>query len=602
MKRKLIPIAFLLLTCYFGFSQTTSGTYNTDFNEMTIAQNGSKVTGTYKHQNGRVEGTLSGHTLTGHWFQSNGKGKLIFEFNADFTAFTGKWSYNDATPSSKWNGTRITGLETKTQPSQTAQKGSQPKAQKTATAAAATKSSDTKDNLNKAAVATGSEMQKQISSQVKGNGNEAESNRTAANSTRKPLSEYEKSLVKEAKSDLKKAITEENITDTERTRIVVKSAKTLKEYGQPAAFPDGDIPLKTSREKEYKRIKEEVVSANDLRKLLSEAQLAEKMSLINSMQIDILEEQIKILIPGKAPFDLSKDLVGTVFNISITEGMSGGQQQGAKDLVQKFRDLALTNEFVAYAETLYLKQQNLMNKADLSIENAKKLQAQLRKSYQDAENSTFTFREFSPEGASPAPGPRSSTASKGQGKGLWVLVKTIDYDGKTELDNTNKNGVYRVSGNSSAGAFIYTWNYLGKADSYYNPPLLSDENSTIKCSVSAPPKVMDAGEIISLKVSMSFAAQKLSYFTSGATVSADFDKPDLAIGFASGSNISFVNNAGKSSFKINTHKSVKILTVDEIVTATAPSGVKDMRIALRASFNPGAKMGTCYIYEWKYAY
>lgn len=124
---------------------------------------------------------------------------MIFEFNADFTAFTGKWSYNDATPSSKWNGTRIAGLETKSQPSQTAQQGSQPST-KTATAAAATKSADTKDNLNKADVATGSELQKQISSQVKGNGNEAESNSTSANSNRKPLSEYEKSLVKEAKA------------------------------------------------------------------------------------------------------------------------------------------------------------------------------------------------------------------------------------------------------------------------------------------------------------------------------------------------------------------------------------------------------------------
>lgn len=602
MKSKLILLSVFLLPCYFGVSQNASGSYNTDFNEMTIAQNGSKVTGTYKHQNGRVEGTLSGHSLTGFWFQSNGKGKLIFEFNADFTAFTGKWSYNDATPSSKWNGTRIAGPEKKSQPAQASQQVSKPLTQKTATAATASESSDTKDNLNNAADATGRELQKQNSALAKSTGNEAESNSTSANSIRKPLSEYEKSLVKEAKSTLKKAISEENITEAERTSMVQQSAKTLKEYGQPAAFPNGDISLKTNREKEYKRIKEEVVSANDLRKLLSEAQLADKMSLINSMQIEILEEQIKILIPGKAPFDLSKDLVGTVFNISITEGMSGGQQQGAKDLVQKFRDLATGNKLIASAETLYLQQRDLMTKADLNIKKAEILQAQLRKSYQDAENSTFTFREYNPAGASSAPTTSTSTAPKAQGKGLWVLVKTIDYDGKADLDNTNKNGVYHVNGNGSGGAFIYNWKYLGKADSYYNPPLLSDENSTIKCNVSAPPKVMDAGEIITLTLSMSFAAQKLSYFTSGATVSADFDKSDVAPGFASGSNISFVNTAGKSSFKINTHKSIKLYSVDEIVTATAPSGAKNMRIALRILFNPGAKMGTCYIYEWKYAY
>jgi len=109
MKKNLVILAILLLTCYIGVSQNISGTYNTDFKEMTITQNGNKVTGTYKHQNGRIEGTLNGLTLTGFWFQDNGKGKLVFEFNSDFSGYTGKWGYNDAAPASKWNGTRIGG-------------------------------------------------------------------------------------------------------------------------------------------------------------------------------------------------------------------------------------------------------------------------------------------------------------------------------------------------------------------------------------------------------------------------------------------------------------------------------------------------------------
>ncbi|MDP3912898.1 MAG: LamG domain-containing protein [Bacteroidota bacterium] len=107
MKKNLVTLAILLLTCYIGVSQSISGVYNTDFKEMTITQNGNKVTGTYKHQNGRIDGTLNGHTLTGFWFQDNGKGKLVFEFNSDFSGYTGKWGYNDAAPASKWNGTRI---------------------------------------------------------------------------------------------------------------------------------------------------------------------------------------------------------------------------------------------------------------------------------------------------------------------------------------------------------------------------------------------------------------------------------------------------------------------------------------------------------------
>jgi hypothetical protein len=107
MKQKLPILFFLLFTFYFSYSQNISGVFSSDFNELTILQSGNKITGTYKYSNGRIEGTLNGRTLTGFWFQDNGKGKMIFEFNSDFTAFTGKWGNNDSEPSGKWNGKRI---------------------------------------------------------------------------------------------------------------------------------------------------------------------------------------------------------------------------------------------------------------------------------------------------------------------------------------------------------------------------------------------------------------------------------------------------------------------------------------------------------------
>ena len=109
MEKNLITLLVLLFISYFGFSQNISGVYNTDFNEMTLSQNGNAITGTYKHQNGRIEGTLNGRTLTGWWYQDNGKGKLVFEFSSDFSGYKGKWGYNDDVPSSIWNGTRIAG-------------------------------------------------------------------------------------------------------------------------------------------------------------------------------------------------------------------------------------------------------------------------------------------------------------------------------------------------------------------------------------------------------------------------------------------------------------------------------------------------------------
>ncbi|MGF2412089.1 MAG: hypothetical protein ACQUYJ_07160 [Ferruginibacter sp.] len=597
MKTKLIAMVVLLFVFYWGASQNPSGIYNTDFKEMTISQNANKVTGIYKHQNGRIEGTLNGQTLTGFWYQDNGSGRLIFEFNADFTAFTGKWGYNQATPTGKWNGTKIVSQNSSQTPKPD-QQVSQLPVPKVTTGKSAEIFSNSKDDI-KNTKPVAKEVQLKNKPLVKQNANATELNGTTADANRKPLNEYEKSLVNAAKKDLVKAITDEAIADSERKKMVEKSARTLKEYGQPAALPVGDIPLKTNREKLYKRIQEEVVSANNLRKLLAEALLAQKMSLINSMQIEILEEQIKILIPGKPAFELSKDLVGTIFGVNITEGFNGGQRQNANDLVQKFRDLATSKEIDADVEKLYLRQQALMKKAFEDIGKAEKLQQQLKKNYQDAENAAFTFKEFGQVKNSTV---TNAAPYEGEGKGLWVLVETINYDGKTDLDNTNKNGVYQVSGSSSPGTYNYTWKYLGKADSYYNPPLLNGENSSIQCTISKPPKVMDAGETISLTISMQFTAQYLSYFDANASAAADFDKWDTKPGFATSGSISFVNNAGKSSFKINTHKSVKVFSVHENVTAIAPAGVKDMRIAIRTIFNPGARMGSCYIYQWKYAY
>lgn len=105
--KKILSIGMILLSLLGEVrAQSIAGVYNSDFNEMTLQIRGNRVTGTYEWSNERIDGTLSGHTLTGWWTQSNGKGRFIFEFNPDFSAFTGKWGYNDAEPSGKWDGTK----------------------------------------------------------------------------------------------------------------------------------------------------------------------------------------------------------------------------------------------------------------------------------------------------------------------------------------------------------------------------------------------------------------------------------------------------------------------------------------------------------------
>jgi hypothetical protein len=97
-------VLLVILSTSKLFSQNISGEYSTNFKEMTLTQNGDKVTGTYKHKNGSINGVLNGNTLTGTWTQSDAKGRLKFVFSPDFSSFKGKWSYDNAEPTKVWNG------------------------------------------------------------------------------------------------------------------------------------------------------------------------------------------------------------------------------------------------------------------------------------------------------------------------------------------------------------------------------------------------------------------------------------------------------------------------------------------------------------------
>jgi hypothetical protein len=109
----LVFVALVVLSMTMSstaFSQTISwsGVWNTNFNKMMIDQRGDRVSGTYEHSNGRIEGVVSGNKLTGTWIQSNGKGKFVFSLSSDGKSFTGKWGYDNDTPASAWTGTRTT--------------------------------------------------------------------------------------------------------------------------------------------------------------------------------------------------------------------------------------------------------------------------------------------------------------------------------------------------------------------------------------------------------------------------------------------------------------------------------------------------------------
>lgn len=1060
MKRNLATLAILLLTCYFGFSQNTSGVYNTDFKEMTLSQTGNKVTGTYKHNNGRIDGTLNGRTLTGLWVQDNSKGKFIFEFNSDFTGYTGKWGYNDVAPAAKWNGTRIGARQESSSSTQNTQQKPEATASNAtfsnkaiekglvswyqfdgdfndyssnsyhATNVGASWTSNRFGEANKALTFDGSSSgvrldrgfpnvfngsltvsmwvyfnddsravlfgsyntannvvfekhtdyrlriwwnngqidfftpnnvvtlkkwyfitftrDKDINKffiYVDGKevantsnigtdvtpagpfyiGRDSRTGTTVTNgkiddvkiynrvfSTPEAESESAPNAIPVAPTtpfailnvdlnnndavvgDLMQNAIQLNLTKgtfNQQIKLQVKENQNAPQFDQKRAnligrpleitidqkskrlnrpaivklkldkseiaglknpgdlwigYYNGKnwdyfIPLEVNLSERYvkfetyhfslyakaDRTKAETINDfayksavdqwvdydnNALTKQATERMvneiLSKKMGLNNkSLAQDVVEAMMKendytallvnyndgnmeefsqnvAVLAGKKIYDIvtsdtnAKGLLGMVTEhsskvgtgIKIAVALSEGDgETAAKELsLEILNSFPLTKLLTTTAQLTEMqisrwKSQELeaayqvfINGAESSIPfwgyqvepgNFEEVWAQLRglepKILDDAitnyaalknmrpddlntvvlekirkdtkenlrqeflkrknqeskietiksenvkliseletanllsrnrfgftEATTFDFRLerlfrikdmilkdtksrlgfsginsggvissktvanliqlwYSENGKEKyrqelvrlgykteekkTISSKSDTKAASSGletnannpateKGMWVLVETINHDGQTDHDNTNKGGVYQVSGSCSPGSYNYDWKYLGKADSYYNPPLKSGESYSIKCTVSNPPKVMDAGEVISLNLSLSFTAQNLSYFTPNASVSADFDKWDTKPGFASGASVSFLNSAGKSSFKISTHKSVKVYSVNEKVTAKAPSGVRDIRIALRTSFNPGARMGTSYIYQWKYAH
>lgn len=182
----------------------------------------------------------------------------------------------------------------------------------------------------------------------------------------------------------------------------------------------------------------------------------------------------------------------------------------------------------------------------------------------------------------------------------WVLVDTITYDGQKSIDATNAGGVYSASGSASAGAYSYTWSYLGKTDTYYDPDLINGEGATIQANNSTPPSTIKGEEMVSITLNISVSADNLSYYTANGNISADIDEWDVEPGMTTNRYDDFVNKDKKSSFKVDTYKTVQITSAGDTVSATMPNGSNEGdKIAIRVSFSSGAIMGTNYIYEWK---
>jgi hypothetical protein len=120
----LMPILVsLLLGPIFAQAAETSvcdvsGIWNATWGEMYLFQSGSGVTGNYTWDDGRLEGSLSGSTFTGRWFEApsysepRDAGDVEFTFSENCTSFSGKWRYGSSGNwSEDWSGTKLQGEE-----------------------------------------------------------------------------------------------------------------------------------------------------------------------------------------------------------------------------------------------------------------------------------------------------------------------------------------------------------------------------------------------------------------------------------------------------------------------------------------------------------
>jgi hypothetical protein len=213
----------------------------------------------------------------------------------------------------------------------------------------------------------------------------------------KVLSKTETKYVIEAKSQLVAALSDIDMSDSERLRIIQRSAVTLKEYGQPAVWPAGKIPLQELMDQQFDQCKEEIAAMSDWSLKLENKTLDQKMKIINTMQIDVIENQVQILIPGLTPVQLSSDVISTVFGINIVQGVNGGKRQDAKDLANRFKKLAESKELIKHINMLVENHRESLRLIDEDIELLNKKVLLWKKAFVNAYNGAFTFKGY--EGA-----------------------------------------------------------------------------------------------------------------------------------------------------------------------------------------------------------
>ncbi|MBN2395919.1 MAG: OmpA family protein [Candidatus Atribacteria bacterium] len=84
-----------------------SGTYETNYNDFHLLQQGTSVTGCYEWDEGVLNGGIEGRIMKFTWIEPGQRGPAIMVFTSDGEKFFGLWWYEgDTTASGEWNGVK----------------------------------------------------------------------------------------------------------------------------------------------------------------------------------------------------------------------------------------------------------------------------------------------------------------------------------------------------------------------------------------------------------------------------------------------------------------------------------------------------------------
>ena len=112
------------------------------------------------------------------------------------------------------------------------------------------------------------------------------------------------------------------------------------------------------------------------------------------MQIDVVENQIKFMLPGNTIISLSKDVVTTVTDWDIVSGVNSGASGSAKSLADRFKRMAETKELLKVLDAIYNSQRTTMKNLLAYLKKVMPLQELLRKRYQMSEAGTNTLTGY----------------------------------------------------------------------------------------------------------------------------------------------------------------------------------------------------------------